>query len=61
MIGLERRHMNEETLAKALWDIVPYARAYGWDEHPNEEVRSHYRDRARKLLDQFLIYERYDV
>ncbi|WJJ56490.1 hypothetical protein PROPHIT493_33 [Mycobacterium phage prophiT49-3] len=45
----------EEDLAKALWDVVPYDRFYEWEEHPNEEIREHYRDRARRLLRWFRI------
>lgn len=47
-----------ELIARALWDVVPYARAYGWDEHPSEDTREHYRDRARKLQRQFYITRR---
>lgn len=42
-----------EAIAKALWEVVPYDRVFEWDEHPNEEIHAHYRDRARKLLTQF--------
>lgn len=47
-----------ELIARALWDVVPYARAFGWDEHPSEDTREHYRDRARKLQRQFYITRR---
>lgn len=46
-----------ETLARALWDVVPYERPMQWDEAP-AEVQEHYKDRARKLLMQFDITER---
>ncbi|AFQ97368.1 hypothetical protein FGG47_gp34 [Mycobacterium phage Rebeuca] len=48
-----------EQVARALWDIVPYDRVFEWDEHPNEDVREHYRERARNLLSQFVMYPKY--
>lgn len=42
-----------ESVARALWEVVDYPRPFEWHNHPNEDVREHYRDRARKLLRQF--------
>lgn len=51
-----------EVLAKALWEVVPYDRVFSWDEHPFPEIiQEHYRDRARKLLGQFIIIPAYTI
>lgn len=41
-----------ETLARALWDVVPYDRVMPWEE-ASAEVQEHYKARARQLLTQF--------
>lgn len=47
-----------ETLAKALWEIVPYDRGIKWDDH-NETTKWHYRTRAASLLEKFDIGPRH--